>query len=154
MPEEVTMHSHVLMHYSIALTNGTLVESSFDDDPVEITMGKDDLPEGMELAIYGLKVGDNQTLTLTPEQCFGERDEDNVHVMPLNDFPQELEPEIGLSYTFGTPEGADVTGTIRSIKNDRVEVDFNHPLSGHSLIFTVEVVDINNSHEQNDNSNE
>ena len=67
MAEDVTMHSLVLMHYSIALTDGTVVESSFDDEPVEIHMGKDDLPEGMELAIYGLHSGDQQTLTLTPD---------------------------------------------------------------------------------------
>ena len=146
MAEDVTMHSLVLMHYSIALTDGTMIESSFDDEPVEITMGKDDLPEGMELAIYGLKAGDTQTLTLTPEQCFGERDEENIHHMPLSDFPENLTPEIGLTYNFGTEEGDEVIGTIRSIKDDVVEVDFNHPLASHSLIFTVEIIDINNEH--------
>lgn len=148
MPSEITMHSQVLMHYSIALVNGTIVESSFDDEPVEIIMGNDDLPETMALAIYGLKVGDHQTLTLTPEQCFGEHDEDNIHMMPLSDFPQNLEPEIGVTYNFGTPEGDDITGTIRNINNNQVEVDFNHPLAGHALIFTVEILDVNNTHTQ------
>lgn len=146
MAEEITMHSQVLMHYSIALSDGTVVESSFEDEPVEINMGKDDLPEGMELAVYGLKAGDKQTLTLTPEQCFGPRDEDNIHLMPLSDFPQGLVPEIGLTYAFGTDAGEDVTGTIRSIKGEQVEVDFNHPLAGHELVFRVEIIDINNTH--------
>jgi FKBP-type peptidyl-prolyl cis-trans isomerase SlpA len=148
MPEEVTMHSLVLMHYSIALTEGTVVESSFEDEPVEIKMGSNDLPEGMELAIYGLKVGDTQSLTLTAEQCFGMRDDDNIHMMPLSDFPAGLTPEIGLTYAFGTEEGEDITGTIRSVKQDTVEVDFNHPLAGHELVFTVEIIDVNNSQAQ------
>jgi len=148
MLEEVSMQSLVLMHYSIALTDGTVIESSFDDEPVEVTMGKNHLTEGMELAIYGLKAGDTQTLTLTPEQCFGERDEDNIHNMPLSDFDDDLKPEIGLTYAFGTHEGNDITGTVRSIKGDDVEVDFNHPLAGHTLVFTVEIIDINNAHAQ------
>lgn len=148
MTDDVTLHSRVLMHYSIALTDGTVVETSFDDEPVEIHMGQQELPEGMELAIYGLRTGDRQTLTLTPEQCFGIRDEHNTHHMPLADFPPELPPEVGLTYAFGTDNGEDVTGTIRSITNGMAEVDFNHPLAGQSLIFTVEILDIDNSHEQ------
>ena len=144
MVEEVILQSQVLMHYSIALTNGTMIESSFDDEPVEITMGKNLLTEGMELALYGLKPGDEQTLTLTPEQGFGERDEDNIHNMPLADFPDGLEPEIGLTYAFGTEEGGEITGTIRSIDKDTVEVDFNHPMAGQPLVFSVEILNINN----------
>ncbi len=148
MLEEVNLQSLVLMHYSIALTTGDMIESSFDDEPIEITMGKNHLTEGMELAIFGLKPGDTQTLTLTPEQCFGVRDEDNIHIMPLSDFPEGMKPDVGFTYAFGTDEDEDITGTIRRIQGDEVEVDFNHPLAGQSLVFTVEIIDINNSHAQ------
>lgn len=134
------------MHYSIALINDTMIESSFDDEPVEITMGSGDITEGMELAIFGLTEGDKQTLTLTPEQGFGLRDEDNVHDMPLSDFPKELPPEAGLSYSFESPDDAEIPGTVLSVKQDTVEVDFNHPLAGQEIIFTVEILGINNAH--------
>jgi len=148
MTDEINMQSLVLLHYSIELANGMLVESSFDDDPVEIKMGHGDLTEGMELAIFGLKEGDTQTLTLTPEQGFGMRDEDNIQDMPLSDFPDELKPEPGLTYMFGTPEGDDIPGTVQSIHGDVAEVDFNHPLAGQSLIFSVEILGVNNTHTQ------
>ncbi len=52
MTDEINMHSLVLMNYSISLPNGSVIESSFEDnDPIEITMGHGDLTEGMELAI-------------------------------------------------------------------------------------------------------
>jgi len=146
MTDTINMHSLVLMHYSIALTNGSEIESSFDDDPVEITMGEGDVTNGMELAIFGLKEGDTQTLTLTPEQGFGLRDEDNIHDMPLSDFPADLQPEAGLSYSFESPEGDDIPGTVVSIKGDSAEIDFNHPLAGHEIIFTVEIIGVNNAH--------
>jgi FKBP-type peptidyl-prolyl cis-trans isomerase SlpA len=148
MDDQITLNSLVLLHYNIAMTNGAVVESSFEDEPVQITMGRGQLTEGMELAIIGLKEGDEQTLTLTPEQCFGFRDEDNIHDMPLSEFPEDLTPEPGLTFSFGTPEGGEVPGTIRSVKSDSVEVDFNHPLASHSLVFTVEILGVNNAHAQ------
>ena len=145
MFEQITLQSVVLLHYSLAFTDDTVIESSFDDEPLEITMGSGQLTEGMELAIIGLKEGDTQTLTLTPEQCFGERDEDNIHDMPLAEFPAGLEPETGLTYSFGTPDGQEIPGTIRRVRDDMVEVDFNHPLAGHALIFSVEILGVNNA---------
>ena len=146
MAEQITQTSLVLLHYSLALTDGTMIESSFDEDPIEINMYDSSLPEGMMLALIGLKEGDQQTLTLTAEQCFGFRDEANIHDMPLSYFTDELKPEIGLTFNFGTPEGEDLPGTIRAIKSDAVEVDFNHPLAELSLVFSVKILEINNAH--------
>ncbi len=148
MNEKIDMHSLLLMHYSIALTNGTEIESSFDNEPVEVGMGSGVLTEGMELALYGLETGDRQTLTLTPEQGFGLRDEKNIHMMPLSDFPPDLKPESGLVFEFETPDGEDILGTVLTVKNDKAEVDFNHPLAGQPLVFTVEILDINNAQSQ------
>lgn len=146
MADQINLNSLVLMHYSIAMTNGTVIESSFDDEPLKVTMGSGQLTDGMELAIIGLEEGAEQTLTLTPEQCFGERDEANIHDMPLADFTDDLKPETGLTFNFGTEDGNEILGTIRTVKDDTVEVDFNHPLAGHSLIFSVKILGINNAH--------
>ena len=145
MSDEINMHSLVLMHYSIALTNGIEIESSFNDEPVEINMGNGDVTEGMELALFGLKEGDKQTLTLTAEQGFGVRDEDNIHDMPLSDFPEDMPPEVGLSYSFESPEDGEIPGTVLSIKDDMAEIDFNHPLAGQEIVFTVDILGINNA---------
>ena len=145
MTDEINMQSLVLMHYSIALTNGIEIESSFNDEPVEINMGSGDVTEGMELALFGLKEGDKQTLTLTAEQGFGVRDEDNIHDMPLSDFPENLLPEVGLSYSFESPEDGEIPGTVLSIKDDMAEIDFNHPLAGQEIIFTVDILGVNNA---------
>lgn len=148
MAEQINLNSLVLMHYSLTMTDGTLIESSFDDEPLEVTMGSEQLTEGMELAIVGLKEGDEQTLTLTSEQCFGERDEANIHDMRLSDFTDDLKPETGLTFNFGTDDEHEILGTIRTVKNGTVEVDFNHPLAGHALVFSVKILGINDTHAQ------
>ena len=146
MPDQITMNSLVLLHYSLAFTEGTIIESSFDDEPIQIEMGQHDLTEGMELAIFGLEEGVEQTITLTPEQTFGFRDEDNIHDMPMTDFPDDLQPTTGLAFSFETPDGEEIPGTVVKVDGDNVEVDFNHPLAGHDLVFRVEILGINNSH--------
>ncbi len=144
MTEKISMHSIILMHYSIALTNGSIIESSFDNEPVEITMGNGDITEGMELSLFGLEEGDSQTLTLTPEQGFGVRDEDNIHDMPVTDFPDDLSAKPGLSFSFETSDGKEIPGTVVRLNKNNAEVDFNHPLAGHEIIFTVNILGINN----------
>ena len=146
MTDQINMHSLVLMHYSIALTNGSIIESSFDDEPVEIMMGHDDITEGMELALFGLKEGDSQTLTLSVDQGFGVRDEENIHDMPLSDFPEDLPPEAGLSYSFESPEGENIPGTVISVNENTVTIDFNHPLANQEIVFSVDILDVNNTH--------
>ncbi|NOQ90304.1 MAG: peptidylprolyl isomerase [Gammaproteobacteria bacterium] len=148
MNDQINMHSLVLINYSIALTNGTVIESNFDDDALQIAMGTGDITEGMELAIFGLKEGDKQTLTLTAEQGFGVRDEDNIHDRPLTDFADELSPEIGLSYSFESPQGDEIPGTVTKVNGDSVEIDFNHPLAGQEIVFSVEILGINNAHSE------
>ena len=128
------------------MTNGTVIESTFDDEPLQVSMGSGQLTDGMELAIVGLEEDDEQTLTLTSEQCFGERDEANIHDMKHSYFTDELPPETGLTFNFGTEDEQEILGTVRTVKDETVEVDFNHPLAGHSLVFSVKVLGINNAH--------
>ena len=49
---------------------------------------------------------------------------------------------------FGTPEGDDIPGTVQSIHGNLTDVDFNHPLAGQSLVFSVEILGINNARAQ------
>ncbi len=140
------MHSLVLMHYSIALTNGSIIESSFENEPVEVMMGHGEITEGMELALFGLKEGDSQTLTLSVDQGFGTRDEDNIHDMPLSYFPGDLPAKAGLSYSFESPEGDNIPGTVISLNESTVTIDFNHPLANQEIVFSVDILGVNNTH--------
>lgn len=148
MPEQINMNSLVLLHYSLAFTDNTIIESSFNEEPVQIDMTHDDLTDGMKLAIFGLEEGSEQTITLTTEQTFGSRDEDNIHTMPVTDFPEDMQPSAGLVISFETPDGDEIPGTVIETNGDNAEVDFNHPLAGHDLVFRVEILSINNAHAQ------
>lgn len=132
----------VTMYFSLSLTDGTVADSTEVGEPMTFTMGDGSLIEGLELALYGLKIGDKQQLAIEARDAFGFPDEENVHTLPKSDFAPSLPLESGIILSFETPAGDEIPGTIREVGTDGVVVDFNHPLAGHELIFDVEIVDI------------
>ena len=139
---EILANSEVTLHFSLTLENGTEAISTFDDEPMTIIMGDGNFMPGMEMAIYGLKAGDEQTITLTPEQAYGYPDEQLVHELPLSDFGETLQPEAGQIIAFTLPNGEETPGMILEINDEIAKVDFNHPLAGHHVVFKVKILEI------------
>lgn len=134
--------SEVTLNFTLSLPDGTVADATEEDRPLQFIMGDGTLIEGLELVLYGLKVGDRQCLSIDPRDAFGMPDEDNIHQLPKNEFPADIELKEGLIMGFSTPSGEEVPGTIRTFDETMVEVDFNHPLAGFEVIFDVEILDI------------
>ena len=138
--QEIVPGSPVTLHLSIRLEDGTEAVSTFGEEPVELTMGDGTLRPGLELALYGLRPGATQTLNLLPDQAYGPRDPALIQYMPMTDFDGTFVPEVGQIVAFAMPNGDEIPGTIRSVDESRIEVDFNHPLAGHEITFEVEIL--------------
>lgn len=132
----------VTMHFSLRFHDGFVADASEPGEPLTFVMGDGSLVQGLELALYGLKTGDTQTVELDPLHSFGFSDPENVHSMPRIEFAPDLPLEVGTVIAFSTPSGEEIPGMIKEVKGDEVIVDFNHPLAGHDVIFEVEIVDI------------
>ncbi len=132
----------VTMHYSITLEDGTVADTSREGEPLTFSMGDGSLIEGLELALYGLKAGDRQVVTMDPRETFGFPDPDNVHRLPRGEFPADMPPEEGQIVAFSTPSGEEIPGAIVGVGEDEVTVDFNHPLAGHEIVFDAEIIAI------------
>ena len=134
--------SQVTMHFTLSLKDGTVADSTREDEPITFNMGDGSLIEGLEMVLYGLKAGDKQCLAIEPRDAFGFPDPANVHTLPRSEFSDELPVEEGVIIGFTTPSGEEVPGTIQEVRQEEVVVDFNHPLAGHEVIFDVEILDI------------
>ena len=132
----------VTLHLSLMLEDGTVAESTFDDEPLTFVMGDGTLVHGLELALYGLRSGDTQRLALYPEQAFGPHDPERIHRLPRGGFPADMELTPGNIIAFDTPEGEEIAGTVLSLDDRTVEVDLNHPLAGRRIVFDVEIIDV------------
>jgi len=138
----ISPESTVTLHLSLALEDGTVAESTFEDEPLTFTLGDGTLVEGLELGLYGLKAGATQRLVLQPEQAFGRHDPDKLHQLARAEFAAELELEPGVIIGFDTPSGEELPGTIVSLTDESVAVDFNHPLAGQVIVFEVEIIEV------------
>ena len=134
--------STVTLHLSLTLEDGTVAEETCSGEPHTFCMGDGTLVRGLELGLYGLRPGDTQRLELTPEQAWGLRDPDNIQQLPRMQFAPDLVLEPGMIIGFDTPDGTELPGTVVSVSGDSVEVDFNHPLAGHTITFDVEIIDV------------
>ncbi|MFK5914752.1 MAG: FKBP-type peptidyl-prolyl cis-trans isomerase [Woeseiaceae bacterium] len=132
----------VTMHFTLSLEDGTIADASIDGEPMVFTMGDGSLIEGLEMVLYGLKVGDKQSLSIEPRDTFGFPDDENVHTLARTEFSDDMKIEEGMIIGFNTPSGDEIPGAIMEIKDDKVKVDFNHPLAGHEVVFNVEIVDL------------
>ena len=138
----VNADSSLLLHFKIKLEDGTEVESNFDEDPIAFAIGDGSLTPGMEDALIGKSQGDTVSATLSPELGFGMPDENNIHLMPVDDFPEDMPPVVDQVIAFDGPDDTEILGTIIDITGDDVKVDFSHPLSGRVIHFTAEIKEI------------
>ncbi len=131
----------VTLHFALKLDNGDVVDSTFDKKPATFKVGDGNLLPGFEQAIYGLKAGDKRSLSISPEQGFGQGNPQNVQVMPRSQF-QDMELSEGLLVIFNDAANAELPGVVKTFDDNQVTIDFNHPLAGKALSFDVEIIEV------------
>ena len=96
----------------------------------------------VEEALSGKEVGHEFSVTLEPDDAFGEYDADLLRVEPRDRFPETLEIGMQFEGVPGDREDEARIYTITDITADTVVVDANHPLAGERLWFKCAVKDV------------
>ena len=140
----ITQGSLVKLHFEVSLENGTVIDSTFNrDEPVTLTVGDESFLPGFEQVLMNLRAGDTRTAHLEPEQAFGEWNPDNIQHFSRTQFALVADnPEIGMLVEFEDKGKNTLPVTISAIDHDEVEVDFNHPLAGQSVLFKVKIFQV------------
>ena len=109
-------------------------------EPLTVEVGAGNLIEGMEQGLLGLEAGESDTITVPPEEAYGEADGDSVREFEPAQFEEMVgqEPAEGLQVR---AQGGAV-GTVVDVSADTVSVDFEHPLAGETLTFEIDVLDV------------
>ncbi len=133
--------TRVTLFFSLALTNGELIDST-GDTAATFEVGDGNLLPGFEQAMFGMRAGGKEQFAIRAEQGFGEPNEANIHVMKKQGFSKDLELVEGLVVSFSSGDGSELPGVITKVFDETVKVDFNHPLAGKELVFSVEIVQV------------
>ena len=103
--------------------------------PLFVILGEGWLPKGLEDSLVGLDVGKATTVELPPEKGYGTRDPAKMRLVPIRRFRDErIEPVPGTEIQLGGR-----SAVVRSVGAGRVQVDYNHPLAGRTLVYDVSV---------------
>ncbi|MEM1514687.1 MAG: FKBP-type peptidyl-prolyl cis-trans isomerase [Candidatus Bathyarchaeia archaeon] len=104
-------------------------------EPKFIVLGEGWILKALEEAIQNLEVGQTARIEVPPEKGFGNRDPEKVKMYPLRRFTaQGISPKVGMRVEI---DGK--IATVRAISGGRVQLDFNPPLAGKTLIYEVSV---------------
>ncbi|MEM3670507.1 MAG: FKBP-type peptidyl-prolyl cis-trans isomerase [Thermoprotei archaeon] len=100
-------------------------------EPVPVIIGEKMVVAGLENDLLLSDPGQSRTIEVPPESGFGLRDPAKIKVISERDLlKRNIRPEAGQ-----TLEVNGQTAVVRSVNAGRVQLDFNHPLSGKTLIY-------------------
>jgi FKBP-type peptidyl-prolyl cis-trans isomerase SlyD len=139
---KIAKDSVVSLRYELFDSTGDLLEK-VDDQISYLHGGYDGIFPLVEEALHGKSVGDQCSVTMQPEDAFGEYDHNLVEVEARSSFPKEV--SVGMQFE-GAPEGAEdddfMLFTVIDVTDDEVTVDGNHPLAGKTLTFNCTVTGV------------
>jgi len=137
--------STVIFHFDIKLSDGSAAESTrVHNKPAKLQMGDGSLSPAFEAQLGGMAAGDKRTFTLAPEDAYGMPNPDNIYYVDRSKFSSDAPAKVGMIVGFAMPDGSELPGLIRDVVGESVTVDFNHPLAGQTLTFSVEIVQVIN----------
>jgi FKBP-type peptidyl-prolyl cis-trans isomerase SlyD len=137
----------VSLNYELFDSSGELLER-VDEQISYLHGGYDGIFPRVEEALQGKIVGEKCSITMQPDEAFGEYDHNLIEVEPRSSFPKEV--AVGMQFE-GAPEASDdddfTLFTVVEVTENEVTVDGNHPLAGKTLTFNCTVTGVRNATE-------
>jgi FKBP-type peptidyl-prolyl cis-trans isomerase SlyD len=130
----------VTLNYELKIGDD-IVDSNLDVDPITFTYGAGELIPGLETRIQDMSEGDTKTVEVPASEAYGEYNEELSETLPLSHF-EGIDLSIGMVLEADGENGELFKATVTEVTNDDVTVDYNHPLAGSDLTFTVVIFKI------------
>ena len=138
---EIAKGKVVSIHYTLKNDSGEVLDSSEGREPLAYLHGQGNIIKGLENALDGRASGENVSVTVTPEEGYGERHEALVQQVPRSAFGEVPDLAPGMRFRAQGPQGEQVV-MVTEVGDEEVTVDGNHPLAGETLAFEVEISEV------------
>ena len=129
-------------HESVAEEAGIADEENRDFTPRTIIVGDGHVFESVDESLRGSEVGDSDSVTVSPEEGFGDYDPEEVQTVSADKIPEDDR------YPGATVQIDRQQGHIETIIGGRARVNFNHPLAGEELEYDYEIASVVDDREQ------
>ena len=132
----------VKVTYTGTLEDGTVFDTTAGSDPFVFTLGANQTIKGFEDAVLGMKVGEYKEVTIPPEDAYGQPTDKLHFVVPRSRLPEGLDPKVGDTLPLNLSNGTTLPVRVLAVNSDNITIDANSELAGKTLIFKIELVDI------------
>ena len=116
----------------------TVVDSNVGGAPLVFMYGKGQIIPGLETGISNMVIGEKGDVLVQPADAYGELDESATQEVPKDQF-SGIDLELGMTLYGQGEDGGTVQVTVKEIGEESIIIDFNHPLAGKALMFTVTI---------------
>ncbi|MDD3770080.1 peptidylprolyl isomerase [Sulfuricurvum sp. IAE1] len=117
---------------------GTVVDSNVGGHPLVFMFGKGQIIPGLEAGIAHMNIGDKGDVLVKAADAYGEYNAEAQQELPREQFAG-IDLNVGMTLYGQGEDGGTVQVVVKEIKDDSVLIDFNHPLAGKDLMFTVTI---------------
>ncbi|MHA2034923.1 MAG: FKBP-type peptidyl-prolyl cis-trans isomerase [Promethearchaeota archaeon] len=138
----------IKVEYTGTLDDGTIFDSTGVNggNPLKFQVGAGQLIKGFDESVLGKKLDEEYSIRLEPSEAYGELKEGMTQKVPRAQFPKGVELQPGLMLMVMGPQGQ-MPASIKSIEEDSVIIDLNHPMAGKVLNFKIKIVETNSEPE-------
>jgi FKBP-type peptidyl-prolyl cis-trans isomerase SlyD len=119
----------------------TVVDSNVGGQPLVFMFGKGQIIPGLENGIVNMNIGEKADVLVKASDAYGEYNEEAKQELPKEQFAG-IELTEGMTLYGQGEDGGTVQVVVKEIKDESVVIDFNHPLAGKDLMFTVTINNI------------
>lgn len=133
----------VAVHYTGRFLDGQIFDTSLArNEPLEFILGAGQVIKGFDDAIHGMKLYEQKTVTIAPEDAYGVRNEQYIIHVPVSQLPEDLNPQIGDELVLRLQDGNNFPVIVADLTDDTITLDGNHPMAGKTLVFDIQLIEI------------
>lgn len=133
---------NVRVHFTCKLEDGTTFDTSAGKEPLQFTIGQDQVMKVLEHAVIGMHQGETKKVTINADDVFGRHLKEKVSIVNRDQFPPDLQPVIGMKFEIKQSDGSLNVIKITDVTESTVTMDANHPLAGKNLYFDIELLEL------------
>jgi peptidylprolyl isomerase len=132
----------VKVHYTGKLDNGKVFDTSTSREPLEFTLGSQQVIPGFEEAVIGMNPGESKMVKIAANEAYGPHRTDLIVEVERTEFPDDLDPQVGEKLRMQDAQGQEFQVTVTDTSEEHITLDGNHPLAGEDLTFEIELVEV------------
>jgi FKBP-type peptidyl-prolyl cis-trans isomerase 2 len=132
----------VAIEYTVFLVDGTQIDSNVGEDPLEFVHGSHQVFPALEQALMGLATGDTKQVVLKAEEAYGPVVPEAYKEVDIDTVPAPYR-YAGAVLGIQDPAGGVYPIRVHNVSDDKIVLDFNHPLAGQALRFDIKVIGVN-----------